>query len=311
MVNLHTSLAGFSLDNCLMNASGVWCKEKQDLEALAKTNIGAIVTKSCTLNFRQGNEEPRYANIPQGSINSMGLPNYGIHYYLQFIEENSKQYNKLVSLSVAGLSHQENIELITIANQSNTLQLIELNLSCPNIAGKPQTGYDFEASEALLDKIFSITNKKIGLKLPPYFDMVHFEMMAKVLEKFPIAYLCCVNSIGNGLSVDIETNTTLIKPKNGFGGVGGLYIKPTALANVNKFYQLLPQFDIVGCGGVQTGADVYEHILCGATMVQIATTLWQQGTECFTRIEKELQQIMLSKGYNSINDFKGKLKSIV
>jgi dihydroorotate dehydrogenase (fumarate) len=308
-ISLSTMLAGYNLPNCLMNASGVWCKEKEELEALAKSTTGAIVTKSCTLLARQGNEEPRYADIPSGSINSMGLPNNGIAYYLNFIEEKEKENSKLICLSVAGLTHQENIELIKIANQSNALKVIELNLSCPNIAGKPQTGYDFEATHTLLEQVFGLTKKPIALKLPPYFDMVHFETMAKVLEPFPIAYLCCVNSIGNALSINIDTNTTLIKPKNGFGGVGGLYIKPTALANVNKFYTLLPHIDIVGCGGVFSGADAYEHILCGATMVQVGTALWQQGVDCFVNIENELREIMIHKGYTSIADFKGKLQT--
>lgn len=309
-INLSTTLAGINLSNCLMNASGVFCTEKEELQQLTTTNVGAIVTKSCTLEYRAGNPSPRYADIPFGSINSMGLPNNGIQYYLDFIAENEKKNSKLVILSIAGLSHQENIELLKIANQSSALQLIELNLSCPNIAGKPQTGYDFIASRDLLSKAFEICQKPIGVKLPPYFDMVHFDEMAKVLNDFPIAYICCVNSIGNGLFVDINTDATVIKPKNGFGGVGGLYIKPTALANVNKFYELLPHIDIAGCGGVQNGQDVYEHILCGASMIQIGTTLWQQGESCFARIENELLQIMQQKGYTSIKEFKGKLGRI-
>lgn len=309
--SLSTSLANFNLSTCLMNASGVWCMEKEQLSELVNNSyVGAVVTKSCTLEYRAGNPEPRYADIPKGSINSMGLPNNGIHYYLDFIEANEKNSDKLLVLSVAGLTHQENIELLKIANQCKTLSVIELNLSCPNIAGKPQTGYDFQASRELLEKSFEVCQKPIAIKLPPYFDMVHFDEMAKVLSKFPIAYICCVNSIGNGLFVDTETDSTVIKPKNGFGGVGGLYIKPTALANVNKFYELLPNIDIVGCGGVQNGQDAYEHILCGASMIQIGTTLWQQGTDCFERVSSELKAIMKIKGYSTISEFRGKLRRI-
>ena len=66
----------------------------------------------------------------------------------------------------------------------------------------------------------------------------------------------------------------LFRPKNGFGGIGGEYIKPTALANVHAFYQRLnPQIQIIGTGGVLTGRDAFEHILCGASMVQVGTTL--------------------------------------
>jgi dihydroorotate dehydrogenase (fumarate) len=237
----------------------------------------------------------------------MGLPNNGIRYYLDFIE-NHTGGSKPVFLSVAGLTHSENLELLKIANGCETLPLIELNLSCPNIAGKPQTGYDFEATRELLEQAFTICTKRIGVKLPPYFDMVHFDMMADVLRQFPIAYVNSVNSIGNGLFIDVDEEMVGIKPKNGFGGIGGLYIKPTALANVRKFYELLPGVDIIGCGGVQNGADVFEHILCGASVVQIGTTLWEEGPACFTRIENELKEIMMQKGYSSMEAFKGKLR---
>ncbi len=293
-----------------MNASGVCCTQASELNKLAASSVAAIVTKSCTLDFRAGNPEPRYANIPFGSINSMGLPNNGIQYYLNYIIENEKKYNKLIILSIAGLTHKENIELLKIANKSEQLKLIEFNLSCPNIAGKPQTGYDVEATNSLLTEAFNICLKPIAVKLPPYFDMVHFEEIANVLRKFPLAYLSCVNSIGNGLFVDFENDSTVIKPKNGYGGIGGLYIKPTALANVNKFYNLLPEIDIVGCGGVQNGQDVFEHLLCGASMIQIGTTLWNEGVGCILRIENELKYIMQQKEFTCINDFKGKLKVI-
>ena len=309
-MNLSTSLSGFELQNCLMNASGVHCTTHDELSELLQSNAGAVIAKSCTLDYRVGNPEPRYATIPYGSINSMGLPNNGIRYYLDFIEKNQAYTEKLIMLSVAGLSKNENIELLSIANQSESLKLIELNLSCPNIPGKPQTGYDFEASEKLMEEAFSVCKKPIGVKLPPYFDMAHFEAMALVLNKFPIAYACCVNSIGNGMWIDTATESTVIKPKSGFGGIGGLFIKPTALANVRMFYKLLNNIEVVGCGGVQTGQDAFEHILCGASMVQIATTLWEEGSSCFERISNELIEIMKIKGYNHINEFKGKLKEI-
>jgi len=307
---LKTSLFGFPLESCLMNASGVHCTTEEELNILLDTNIGALVTKSCTLEYRQGNPLPRYSNIPYGSINSMGLPNNGLRYYLNFLEENELKNNKLSVLSIAGLNKNENIELLKVANTCKAVRIIELNLSCPNIAGKPQTGYDFDASNVLLQEAFGVCQKPIAVKLPPYFDESHFESMAAVLNQFPLAYVCCVNSIGNALWVDANTDSTVIKPKSGFGGLGGMYIKPTALANVRKFYTLLEGVDIVGCGGIQHGLDVYEHILCGASVVQIGTTLWQEGITCFERIGNELIEIMQQKGYTDINQFKGQLKEI-
>ena len=151
----------------------------------------------------------------------------------------------------------------------------------------------------------------LGVKLPPYFDMPHFDMMAEVLNNFPISFVTCVNSIGNGLVVDPVSETTVIKPKHGFGGIGGDFIKPTALANVRKFYTLLDKtVSVIGCGGIKNGQDAFEHILCGASAVQIGTQFMREGEGCFERIEKELSSIMKDKGYSSIEDFKGSLKDV-
>lgn len=307
-VSLQTTLAGIPLESCLMNASGVHCTTEDQLLELLQAGTAAVVTKSCTLEYREGNPLPRYASIPYGSINSMGLPNQGIRYYLDFIEKHQKESEKPIILSVAGLSRKENLELLRMADACESLPLIEFNLSCPNVPGKPQTGYDFEETRSLLEEAFSLCRKPMGVKLPPYFDMAHFEGMAGILRQFPLAYVCCVNSLGNGLWLDADTETVSIKPKGGFGGVGGLYIKSTALANVRMFSLLLPGTDVLGCGGVQTGKDAFEHILCGASVVQIGTCLWEEGVACFNRIEGELKDIMEQKGYQNIHDFKGKLK---
>ena len=94
--------------------------------------------------------------------------------------------------------------------------------------------------------------------------------------------------------------------------IGG-YIKPVALANVRTLYQKLIEYkrtdiDIVGVGGVSSGKDAFELILCGAKAVQVGTCHWTEGPICFNRIADELCDIMKTKGYSSIKDFHGKLK---
>ena len=76
-MNLSTTIANVRFSSCLMNAAGALCVTREELEALGRCRSGAIVTKSMTPAFRQGNPEPRYYSFPGGSINSMGLPNLG------------------------------------------------------------------------------------------------------------------------------------------------------------------------------------------------------------------------------------------
>ncbi|WP_159563973.1 dihydroorotate oxidase [Streptococcus halichoeri] len=307
MVSTATQIATFTFDNCLMNAAGVYCMTKEELLAIDASLAGSFVTKTGTLEARSGNPEPRYKATKLGSINSMGLPNHGFAYYLDFVTElqqkpNSKQH----FLSLVGLSPEDTHTILKTVQQSDYQGLVELNLSCPNVPGKPQIAYDFEATDLILKEIFQYYTKPLGIKLPPYFDMVHFDQAAAIFNQYPLSFVNCVNSIGNGLVLDDEQ--VVIKPKNGFGGIGGAYIKPTALANVHAFYQRLkPSIAIIGTGGVASGRDAFEHILCGASMVQIGTALQQEGPEIFQRITTELKAIMSEKGYETLADFRGKL----
>lgn len=310
MTSTKTSIAGFSFENCLMNAAGVACMTIEELEAVKNSAAGTFVTKTATLSFREGNPEPRYQDVPLGSINSMGLPNQGLDYYLDYLLDlQDKEPNRTFFLSLVGMSPDETHTILKKVQESDYRGLTELNLSCPNVPGKPQIAYDFETTETILKEVFSYFTKPLGIKLPPYFDIVHFDQAAEIFNQFPLAFVNCVNSIGNGLYIDDES--VVIRPKNGFGGIGGKYIKPTALANVHAFYQRLkPEIQIIGTGGVLTGRDAFEHILCGASMVQVGTTLHKEGVVAFDRITAELKAIMEEKGYESLEDFRGKLQYI-
>ena len=308
MLPIETEIGQIPLRNCLYNASGARCMTGAELDALADAHTGAVLAKSTTAAYRKGNPKPRYRDIPFGSINSMGLPNLGVDFYLNYAENFSGE--KPLFLSVAGLTSAENFALLKRIQAAAGVTAVELNLSCPNIPGKPQTGYDWAQTERLLKSVFEFYDKPLGVKLPPYFDMAHFDQMAAVLNRFPLAFVTCINSMGNGLHIDVNRETPSLKPKGGFGGIGGLYAKPTALANVNRFYKLLDDIPIVGCGGVQTGTDVFEHILCGARAVQVGTCLMKEGTSCFTRLAEELQSLMREKGYARVAEFTGKLKSL-
>ena len=294
-----------------MNASGVHCMTTTELVELEQSNAGAFITKSCTLNERAGNPEPRYFDVPLGSINSMGLPNRGFDYYLDYALNYEKQQTQPLFFSIAGMSAAENLEMLTMIEKSDFQGITELNLSCPNVPGKPQLAYDFEATEDLLQQVFARFTKPLGIKLPPYFDLAHFDQMAEILNQFPLTYVNSINSIGNGLYINTQKEAVVIKPKEGFGGLGGEYVKPTALANVRAFYtRLKPEIKIIGTGGIRNGQDAFEHLLCGATMLQIGTELHKEGPKIFDRITKELEQIMTEKGYRTIDEFRGKLKTI-
>ena len=323
MTNLSANIGNLKLNNCIYNASGPLCTSLSELINLNNSSAPCILTKSCTLENRVGNPEPRYYDNHLGSINSMGLPNQGIKYYITCAKNMTKPY----IISVGGLNLNEISIILTnilvAIKLDEKIDGIEINLSCPNIIGKGQMAYDMRDLEYYLTTIFNISNyhslpknKKpiIGIKLPPYFDIHQFSNVCDIICKFPLDFITCVNSIGNGLIINHINETTFIRPKNGMGGIGGKYIKPTGLSNVRNFYLELKkrnsQIKIIGCGGIETGIDAFEYILCGATAVQIGTIFHKEGVGCFQQITNELIDIMNDKNYTNLEIFRGKLKVI-
>ncbi|KRM86420.1 dihydroorotate oxidase [Lacticaseibacillus thailandensis] len=307
-MTLTTKFLGRTYSSPLMNGAGVRCSTAGDLEKLRHSSAGSFVTKTATLTPRAGNPGHRMSPLPYGSINSMGLPNKGLTYYLDYLTA-LPDHGANNFLSVAGFSEADQLAVLAQIAANDFAGIVELNLSCPNIPGHPQLAYDFDATDALLDKVFTrFPQLELGVKLPPFFDPIHFDAIARILNQYPVKYTNSINSLGNGFFVDPQTDAPAIEPKGGFGGIGGGYAKPTALANVRALHERLRD-DIaqIGTGGVQTGRDVYDLILCGASMVQVATAFGPEGVPIFDRLNQELQDILTSKGYADVTSAVGQL----
>ena len=308
-IDISTIIAGVKLDTCVFNTSGRSDVTLSELEVIAKSKSSAITMKSCTIAARFGNPEPRYADLEYGSINSMGLPNLGYKAYVKFAKA-LKKYKKPIIASICGMTLEENITMFKAFNESK-VDIIEFNPGSPNTIGKPIVGYDHQEMDRLLDGVSKVSKKPFGVKLPPYFDLVHYEQIAKVIKKYPVKFVTCINSIGNGLVINPYTEQPLIKPKGGLGGIGGKYIKYTSLGNVRQFYEMFEgKIQVIGVGGVYSGIDAFEYILAGGSAVQIGTAFLQKGPGIFEKVQEELKEFMQIKGYKKLSDFRGKLKII-
>jgi dihydroorotate dehydrogenase (fumarate) len=180
----------------------------------------------------------------------------------------------------------------------NDCQIIEVNLSCPHVNNNI-TNY-----ESYLYKINQMKGDKIvGLKLPPFFNPQHIIDLSLLLLKYNIDFITCCNTVPHCLVIQDDAPVL-------HNTLGGMSFKFISLSNVYQFYKLLQgKIDIIGCGGVQTGQDIYDYILCGATAVQVGSHLLRHGVDCFNQLEEELKKIMIKKGYHCLNDFKGYVKN--
>lgn len=318
-VNIKTTIGNIELETPFMNASGCWCYSHKELEEMNASDSGAYVTKTMTIDAREGNPEPRYYHNAQLSVNSMGLPNLGFSSYIDYGINYNYTRNKALIYSVSTMSTPDTKNMISqIATTLPELNIkgIEFNISCPNIIGKGQMGYDIKQlgnfldmmSTSLLDNI-SRNDLAIGLKMSPYFDKHQFSIVADLIKEYPrLDFITCINGIGNGLVIDTYNEQSVIKPNGGCGGLGGSIVKPVGLSNVKTFKSMLgDKVDIIGCGGVSNGMDAFEYFLAGASAVAVGTQLVKESPTIFTILNTELQNIMFERKYTNINDFKNKL----
>lgn len=322
---LATYIDKIKLQSCIYNAAGCLDTTKSDLDNLHQSKSAAVLIKSSTLLSRQGNELPRFYINDTLSINSMGIPNLGLDFYINYdvtyhsdnTQCNSKQY----IYSIAPFSCEEMIIMLTKINDNiekhfdeNSMRIVEINLSCPNIKNKSVTIFNNQIFESYLDELRKTQYNKllIGLKLPALFMPEQFDYISSLIKRTAcIKFITCCNSLCNGLVIDPELEKPKIKPKNGLGGIGGDPLKAISLANVREFYIRLSDYvSIIGCGGINTGTDIFEYILCGASAVQIGTAFIREKHDIYSRLETELNQIMKTKKYSCIDDFKGKLCNI-
>jgi dihydroorotate dehydrogenase (fumarate) len=306
---LSIEIGNIHFENCLMNASGCWCTTEQELNDLNNSESGAIVTKSSTLTSRYGNKEPRIFIDDIGSINAMGIPNHGYNFYLDYGMSlcNKNVYNKPYIQSIHPFTLDELTTMLYDIGFSGTNKLVEINIACPNILNN---NFGFEKFELYMDRLNQnhFFNTICGFKLPPFHDLNHFDVMSRLLLKYNINFITSINSLANGLIIDPMFEKTRIYPNNGLGGIGGKYCKPIGLSNVYNFHRRLEnKVNIIGCGGISNGIDVFEYILCGAKAVQIGTHLLKQNPSCFKIIRDELIEFMKIKKYASVNDLCGRI----
>lgn len=245
------------IDPCIMNASGIGSVTKNQIEQLDKSATGAVVSKTCTLEKRWGNDPPTYKFTNHGSINAVGLKNQGFDYYVDI------QTKKPYILSVSPDHH------LFEDSRIHKPDLIEVNLSCPNVE---TVNY-----EEAIRKISEVSDRRFGIKISPILENV--DDFIDILNN-KISFITCCNTMKNGMLIDNQGNPFISKR---FGGIGGSYLKPFSLSTVYRLHQKT-SIPIIGCGGISNGDDVIEYLRCGACAVQVGTYYFQNDVSIFGKI---------------------------
>lgn len=304
--DFEVSLAGLDLQHPIMNAAGT-CRlidGPEGVEELAKSCVSAIMVGSITCEPRNGNGGNVFWTSPDGqfSINANGLPNRGIEFYqraLPKMADVAHKANKLLFVSVAGFS-PEQYGLLTQKAFQVGADIVELNLSCPNVwSGGMQKVISCFDEDLLFATISEIINwvqeeSRLGIKISPFSDYFLLENIAGLLGNWRIIkFITVCNTFPNGFALD-EKGKPVITFGDGYGGLSGPVLKPIALGQVKQLRAILPErIDIIGCGGIATGRDVADFLNAGATAVQVGTAFLNGGVKVFDKILSEYVDIAL------------------
>lgn len=274
-IRLKVNIAGIRMRNPIMIASGVFGfgENYVDIEGFSNDEIGAIVLKGTTLDARSGNPPPRLAEVSKahGIINSIGLQNPGIDTVLKDHVPRLRQYRTNIILNIGGTTEDEYEEIARRIGDCSGVHGVEVNISCPNIKeGGMQFGADPLTTFNVIQKVRKATPLPLIAKLSP--NVTDIQPMAKASIDAGANALSLINTV-LAMSIDIKSR----RPRLGanFGGLSGPAIKPIAIFQVYKAYQVAKNFKIpvIGIGGIQDGEDIVEFMLAGANAVQIGTSI--------------------------------------
>jgi dihydroorotate dehydrogenase (NAD+) catalytic subunit len=300
-VDLSLNLAGITLPNPVMTASGCAVAGRELEPFLDVATLGAVVTRSITLDPHAGAPTPRIVETPSGVLSAVGMQNPGLLGFLATELPWLAQRKARAVVSIAGSTLGEYAELARRVGDSPGVSAVEVNLACLNAETHDR---EFGADPYQAAKVLSVVRRDVPggvpvlAKLSPDPGIVD---VARAVVKAGADGLVMVNGL-RGMALDPVT----LRPVLGavVGGLGGPAIHPLAVHCVWRVHAAMPDVPIVGVGGVRTGFDALELVLAGASAVQVGSAVLQDPSAP-ARILAELREELTRRGITGIADVVG------
>lgn len=300
--NLKVSIGGVEFKNPIMTASGTFGYGEEFDEYIDLSKLGGIVTKSITRYERKGHRPPRTAETASGMLNAIGLANVGVDAYVREKLPFLRNLGTRIVVNVAGFDVDEYLYVIDKLNGHDEIDMIELNISCPNVKGD---GIEFSSNPEIAFKVVRRVKEMCGFPLMPKLspNVADIKQVAKACEEAGADALAMINTL-YGMAID--PLSWKIKLTNITGGLSGPAIKPVAIAAVWKSAGVV-KIPIVGIGGIMDYRDIVEFLLAGATAVQFGTANFVQP-DCTVRAIDDLTEYLQKRNIQDVKELIGKAK---
>lgn len=298
MADLRVEVAGVSFKNPVIPASGAFGFGREYEKFYPLSKLGGISCKGTTLNLKDGNPPPRIAETPSGMLNSVGLQNPGIDAFIEHELPYLRTKDVTILANVAGSTVED---CITIAQklEGTAVDMIELNISCPNVKeGGAAFGSTPQMAAAVTKAVRGATSKPLMVKLSP--NVTDIVAIAKAVEAEGADAVSLINTL-LGMRIDINTRRPVLK--NNTGGLSGQAIFPVAVRMVWQVANAV-NIPVVGMGGIASGKDAIEMMMAGASAVQVGAAIFADPYAP-VKIVDEMNAWLDDKGIASVKEIVG------
>ena len=294
-MNIETVIAGVKFKTPVMNASGTFSRENAEYVDVSK--MGAVITKGVSSEPWQGNAPPRVAETYGGMLNSIGLQNPGVEYFINEELPFWKRFGVNVIVNIAGKNINEYID-VAKKLYNTQIEMLELNISCPNVKeGGAAFGACAETTERVTSAVKKVSRQPLIVKLSP--NVTDITEIARAAEAGGADALSLINTL-LGMQIDIYNRKPMLA--NVFGGLSGPAIKPVALRMVYQVSRAL-KIPVIGVGGIMNGEDAAEFFFAGASAVEVGTANLV-NPRAVADVTEGLVSFMEKNNYNCVGDLK-------
>jgi len=299
--SLKVKIGGINFENPVLVAGGTFGYGEEYSQLIDVNELGGIVTKTVTMEPREGSLPPRLAETPAGLLNAIGLENPGVEAFLKTKLPFLQKLNTRIIVNIAGEEKEDYFHVGERLNQSEGIDGLEVNISCPNVQrGGFILGTDPELVLSLVKGLKNVVDFPLIVKLTP--NVTDIVEIAQAAEEGGADALSLINTLW-GMAIDVERR----KPKLGniTGGLSGPAIKPVAVRIVWQVFRKV-DLPIIGMGGIMNAEDALEFILAGASAIAIGTAnLVDPQTPL--KVKEGIKEYLKKKGISNFRELIGKV----
>lgn len=302
MADLSVKIGDLQLKNPVMTASGTFGFGEEFADFIDLNRLAGIAVKGLTLKPREGNPYPRMAETASGMLNTVGLQNKGVDYFINHIYPRIKEFDTHIIVNVNGSTVEEYIEVTKKINNLSHIPAMELNISCPNVKeGGMAFGVSCPSAAAVTKAVREVYDKTLIVKLSP--NVTAIDEIAIAVEEAGADAVSLVNTF-LGMAIDAEQQKPVLSTIT--GGLSGPAIKPIALRMVWQVSQVV-KIPVIGMGGIMDATDAIEFILAGASAIQVGTANFIDP-QVSVKIIEGIEEYLVQHNIDSIAELVGALK---